>query len=179
MKKIKTQHMTKVALVSAFLAILGPLTIPLGPVPLSLANLGIFLSIYLLGRSLATLSTGLYLLLGLVGLPIFSGFSGGVSKLIGPTGGYLLGYLLITIISGYFVDREKGSGQELLGLALGQGSCYLIGSSWLAFQAKLSFGAALSLGVLPFIPGDLLKIALVLKIGPLIRSKIKKLGLFS
>ena len=87
----KIQTMTMVALMTAVTCVLAPFSIPIGPVPISFTNLAIYLSLYLLGWKMGTASCLLYILIGMVGMPVFSGFSGGIGKLLGPTGGYLLG----------------------------------------------------------------------------------------
>lgn len=94
-KSMTTYQLVLTGVLTAVICILGPMTlmIPISPVPISLANLAICLSIVILGMKLGTLSCILYLLIGLAGLPVFSGFSGGIGKLAGPTGGYLVGYL--------------------------------------------------------------------------------------
>ena len=79
----KTYEITMTALMAAVTCILAPLSIPIGPVPISFTNLAIYLSLYLLGWKKGTISYLIYLLLGLVGLPVFSGFTGGPSKLAG------------------------------------------------------------------------------------------------
>ena len=83
---------------TAVTCILGPLAIPIGPVPVSLTPLAVFLSVYILGTKGGTLAYLLYLLIGAVGVPVFSGFTGGLGKLAGPTGGYLVGFILMALI---------------------------------------------------------------------------------
>ncbi len=177
-RKMKPQLMTRVALMAALMALMGPLTFPLGPVPLSFINLLIFLSLYLLGRRPSLMSLFLYIGLGLIGLPVFSGFTGGPSKLLGPTGGYIIGYLTMALLTGYFVEVYKAYSLSILGMVLGQASCYILGTSWLALQLKLSFQAALMVGVYPFILGDLVKILLAAYLGPLLRTRLKKSRLY-
>ena len=91
--RTKTYEITMTALMAAVTCILAPLSIPIGPVPISFTNLAIYLSLYLLGWKKGTISYLIYLLLGLVGLPVFSGFTGGPAKLAGPTGGYIIGFI--------------------------------------------------------------------------------------
>ena len=93
--KLSTKQLTTIGVMTAVTCILGPLAIPLSfsPVPISLTNLAIYISIYVLGTKSGTISYIVYLLLGLVGLPIFSNFTGGLAKLAGPTGGYLIGFI--------------------------------------------------------------------------------------
>ena len=127
--------------------------IPVSPVPISLTNLVIMISIYVLGFRDATISYIVYLLLGLVGLPVFSGFTGGLGKLAGPTGGYLIGFILLALISGLFVDKfPKNRILAVVGMIIGMAVTYIFGTEWLAIQLKMSFVAALSVGVIPYLP---------------------------
>ena len=95
-----TYAITVTALMTAVTCILAPLSIPIGPVPISLTNLAIYISLYLLGWKRGTISYLIYLLIGLVGIPVFSGFTGGPAKLAGPTGGYIIGFIAMAIIAG-------------------------------------------------------------------------------
>ena len=106
-KHMSTAQMTVTALMTAITCILAPmaLPIPISPVPISLTNLVIFFMAYILGMKLSVASYVLYLLLGTVGLPVFSGFTGGVGKLLGPTGGYLIGFIFLAAIAGFFVEK--------------------------------------------------------------------------
>ena len=98
----KTKELTLIGLMAALTCIAGPLSLPLpfSPVPISLTNLAIYFSVYILGMKRGTISYLVYLLLGLVGLPVFSAFTSGPAKLFGPTGGYLIGFIFIALISG-------------------------------------------------------------------------------
>lgn len=172
-KKFSTSTMAVVALMTAVLCVLAPFSIPIGPIPISLATLGLYLSVMILGRKKATLVCLMYLLIGFVGLPVYSGFMGGPAQLLGPTGGYLIGYLLLTVIAGWFVDKfPKKRALCLLGLVFGTMSCYGIGTIWLAVQTKLDFARALMVGVVPFIIGDAVKIVVAVWIGEVIRKAI-------
>ena len=105
--KMTTAQMTVTALMTAVLCIFGPLAlpIPVSPVPISLTNLVLYFMVYILGMKGSLMSFGLYLLLGATGLPVFSGFAGGLGKLAGPTGGYLLGFIFMTLAAGFMVER--------------------------------------------------------------------------
>ena len=94
-KKLTTYQMAVTAVMAAVLCVLGPLTVPIGAVPISLANFVICLTAWLLGPKFGTLSVVIYLVLGAIGIPVFSGYGAGLAKLAGPTGGYLVGYLLL------------------------------------------------------------------------------------
>lgn len=177
---MKTRVMTLIALMTALLCILGPLTIgiPISPVPISLTTFAIYLVVYILGARRGVITCLLYLLMGVIGLPIFSGFSGGIGKLLGPTGGYLIGYIVLAYMSGIFIEKwHSVVWLQGLGLLLGTGICYLMGSCWLAWQAKTSFVAAFSMGVVPFVVGDFVKIVLALMVGPILRKRMIRAGL--
>ena len=162
----KTKTMALIGVMAAVTCILGPLSlaIPVSPVPISLTNLAVYFAIYVLGMKRGTISYCIYLLLGLVGLPVFSAFTGGAGKLFGPTGGYLIGF------SGNIV-------MAVIGMVLGTAVCYVFGTAWLAFTAHMGFGAALAACVIPFIPGDLVKIIIAMIAGPIIRKQLKRAGL--
>lgn len=176
----KTKTMALIGVMAAVTCVLGPLSIaiPVSPVPISLTNLAVYFSIYVLGTKRGTISYLIYLLLGLVGLPVFSAFTGGVGKLFGPTGGYLIGFIFMAVICGVFIDKwEKQRWLHFVGMVIGTAVCYLFGTVWLAYLANMDFAAALAAGVIPYIPGDLAKIIIALIAGPAIRKQLKRAGL--
>lgn len=178
MKTIKTEVKSKVyemsiiGLMAAIMCIFGPLSIPIGLVPISLTNLIIFVSLYVLGMKKGTTALVIYLLVGLAGLPVFSDFSGGPSKLLGPTGGYLIGFIFMALIAGYFIDRYSSYRMTILGMVLATGILYIFGSLWLAYQTNMAFTSALAVGVIPFIAGDFLKIIISVYLGSRIRDQL-------
>jgi len=177
-KKINTHQLTLIGVMAAVTCILGPLSLPIGIVPISLTNLAIYFSVYVLGQKRGTLSYIVYLLIGLIGLPVFSGFSGGLTKLFGPTGGYLIGFIFMAFISGFFIDKFSNKIYMcFLGMILGTVLAYILGTAWLAYQSNLTFNATLAIGVLPFIPGDLAKMVIASLIGPQIKKRLKSAGL--
>lgn len=174
-KLSKTRKITTIAMMTALICILAPFSIPLpfSLVPLSLCNFALFLSAYLLGWKYSTLSCVLYLLIGTVGIPVFSGFGSGVGKVAGPTGGYLIGYIFITLIAGFFIEKFDGKrAWSFLGMMLGMAITYTLGTIWYAYQGHISFGAAVMSCVVPFIPGDIIKALCACAIGPVIRDRI-------
>ncbi len=188
----KTNTLTQIALMAALQCIVSPFAIvfPISPVPVSLATLMLYLSVYVLGKRYATVSCGIYLLIGLVGIPVFSGFAGGVGRLLGPTGGYLIGYPVMTYIGGWCVEKwssADGIGMNIrgmagyfmqgLGLAFGTGVCYLFGTLWLVYQAKMDLGTAFLAGVLPFVIGDVIKIIVGVLAGNAVRRRLIKAGI--
>ena len=104
-KVFDLKNMVLMALFIAVTCVLAPLSIPIGPVPISLTNFVIYFELYFLGWKRGLISYVVYLLLGMVGLPVFSGFAGGVGKLAGPTGGYLIGFILMTLVCGLFIEK--------------------------------------------------------------------------
>ena len=175
--RISTSTMTMVALMAAVLCVLAPFSIPIGPIPISMATLGLYLTVIVLGGKKAIIVCLMYLLIGFVGVPVFSGFSGGPMKLIGPTGGYFFGYLLLTLIAGWFVDKfPKKRELCLLGFFLGTMACYVVGTIWLVFQMQMNFKSAFMIGVVPFLPGDVIKMIMALWIGNTIRRQVNKVG---
>lgn len=177
--RIKTATLALIGLMTAIICIMGPLSIPLpfNLVPISLTNLAIFFTIYILGMKKGTISYCIYLLIGFAGLPVFSGFTGGVGKLLGPTGGYLIGFIFLALISGYFIDKwGNNMWLGMTGMVLGEIVMYIFGTVWLAYQAHMNFGAALWAGVIPFIPGDVIKIVMTIMLALQIRNRLKKAG---
>lgn len=170
--------MTAVSLSTAVLCILGPLVIvlPISPIPFSLCLLGIYIIVYVLGYKYSTIACCLYLLIGLIGLPVFSSFSGGFAKFFGPTGGYLIGYIPLTFVSGLFIDKfPKKVSLQVLGMTLGLILCYLLGTGWLSFNTGINFKDALLVGVIPFVPGDIIKLTLAIIVGRPIRKAINQI----
>ena len=110
MKKTPLYTMTACALMAALMCVLCPISLPIGPIPISLSILVIVITTMVLGTWRALVSYTVYLLLGAVGMPVFSGFQGGLAKLAGPTGGYLVGFYLIIVIGGIVMELTKGCG---------------------------------------------------------------------
>ena len=176
-KKLTTYQMAVTALMAAVMCVLGPLTVPIGAVPISLANFVICLTAWLLGPKFGTLSVAVYLCIGLVGVPVFSGYGAGLAKLAGPTGGYLVGYLLLALIGGLFIEKSNGNPVVSgIGLVLGDAACYVLGTAWFVFQMQCELGYALSVCVYPFIALDLAKIVVSCVVGALLRKRLVQAG---
>lgn len=167
-----TYAMVSTALMTAVTCILAPLSVPIGPVPISFTNLAIYISLYLLDWKRGTVSYFLYLLIGFAGLPVFSGFTGGVAKLAGPTGGYIVGFIPMAIIAGIVIDHFNQRWLQLLGMIIGTAICYALGTAWFCMQAGYTVSAALAVCVFPFIPADLVKMLIAMTIGPAIRQRM-------
>ena len=166
-KRVSVYDLVMVALFAALIAVCAWVTIP-GSVPFTLQTMGVFLAVGLLGGKRGTAAVLVYILLGAVGMPVFSGFSGGVGRLLGTTGGYIIGFL-VAALAMWAMEAVFGRAKwvlpasTLLGLLL----CYAFGTVWflvLYTQTKgaISVASVLSMCVIPFILPDLLKIALAL-----------------
>ena len=167
-------RLTMTAVMTAVTCILAPFSISIGPIPISFTNLAIYFALYLLGWKSATVSYLVYVLIGLVGLPVFSGFSGGLGKLMGPTGGYIVGFLPMAVIAGIGIDRCSKRWLQLLSMLAGTLVCYAFGTAWYCMQTGSTLMSALILCVFPFIPGDLIKMAAAMSIGPVIKKRLRR-----
>ncbi|WP_319583173.1 biotin transporter BioY [uncultured Pseudodesulfovibrio sp.] len=152
------------ALMAALIGAGAYLIVPVGPVPVSMQPFFIFLAGYLLGPRHAFLAMALYLLAGIIGLPVFAGGKSGLGYAFGPTGGYLLGFLGTALICGLARTRD-GELPWLRGVCAGLagvGFVYLTGAVWLKMVLNLTWTKAVALGVIPFIPWDILKVVVAL-----------------
>src|SRR5215211_3466009 len=160
--------MTRTALMAAVTAVAAQITIPLpfSPVPFTLQVLAVILSGLLLGPRYGALAQAVYVLVGAVGVPFFAQFSGGLGVVLGPTGGYLLSYPLAATLAGLAAHtaanatRHKALWTTFFCGCAGLAVIYALGATWLAVITQLPFAAALAQGVLPFVPFDLIKVAL-------------------
>lgn len=167
--------MTQCALFAALLAVTGWISIPTGDIAFTLQTLGVFLSLCLLGGKRGSAAIGLYLAMGAVGLPVFSGFRGGLGVLLGATGGYLWGFLasglVYWLVTALVPEKPWG---KLLGCLLGLFVCYAAGTAWFCLGylegSALSLGAVLARCVLPYLLPDGIKLWLAL----LLSGRIEK-----
>ena len=175
--QLKTNGMILCALFAALTGVGGLIAIPLPftPVPITLQTFFTFLAGAILGKYLGALSQLIYLLLGVVGLPVFAKGSSGIGVLLGPTGGYLIGFIPAAFLVGYLLERrEKPSfGLIFLAMVVGVVAIYLPGVGWLMWVARMNLVKALILGALPFMPGDAVKIV----VGALIMKRATRLRL--
>lgn len=177
-KHFSVYQLTTCALMVALMCVLGPMSIPIGPVPVSFTNLVIYLAVYLLGMKGATVSYLVYLFLGAAGLPVFSGYEGGLAKLAGPTGGYLIGFILMALICGFVLEKSNGNPVFTIpGMIVGTLVAYLFGTVWFVFAMQCDVWYALTICVFPFIPFDLAKIVLAAVLGKIIRIALAKSNL--
>lgn len=163
------------ALLAAMLCILAPISIPLGAVPVSLAIFGVCLVALISDRRCALMAILLYVALGAVGLPVFAGFRGGGQVLVGPTGGYLFGYIPMAAVISAICGGRRTVKRMALGMVLGLALCYGFGVLWYSISADVSFLTALTVGVFPFLPFDAVKLVAAGAIALLLGRRIDKL----
>lgn len=164
---MKTKDMVLCALCAALTCILAPVSIPTpGGVPISLATFTVMLAGLLLGEKLGTLSQLIYILLGAAGLPVFAGWTGGIGPVLGMTGGYIIGYLFLAFFTGliYFHMGKNRSGApgylwKAAGMITGTVVLYAFGTFWFMHVTGMDLPASMAACVLPFLPGDAVKIA--------------------
>ena len=174
--KSKTLDMTMIALMTVVIIICSQIMIPM-TIPFSLQTFAVFAALRILGGLRGTVSVALYLLMGAAGLPGFTGFQGGVHRLLGPTGGYLAGFLLTALIYWLFEKQaEKGLVRKWIVMIAGLLACYVAGTAW--FAARYANGrtvwAILMLCVVPFVLPDLVKLVLADLVGSRVRKQLKK-----
>lgn len=185
-----TRRLTLCAVMAAVMCVLAPISIPIGPISITGGTLAIYLTACLLGGKWGTVTTLVYLLLGFVGLPVFSNYMGGAERLVGPTGGYLVGYLPMIFLAGMVATwaftrfRDQGSkgvaitlALQFLGMVLATAVLYAFGTAWYCVQAGVDLQKALAACVFPFIPFDLAKMAVALLIGLPVRRRLEQAGL--
>ncbi|AVW09313.1 biotin transporter BioY [Lactiplantibacillus paraplantarum] len=174
------KHLTQTAMVTALIIVLGFFPgIPVGfiPVPIILQNMGIFLAAELLGRKYGTMAVGLFLGLVALGLPLLSGGRGGAAVFLGPTGGYLVAWLLAPLLIGTLIKMTRATESGYWWLEVGivwlAGILFIdvVGAGWLAIQSHMTLSAAL-LSNLAFIPGDLIKATLAVFIARRVRAVV-------
>ncbi|HAN44168.1 MAG TPA: biotin transporter BioY, partial [Ruminococcaceae bacterium] len=166
------------AVLAAVTAVLSQIQVPIGPVPINLAMLSVFIAGGLLSPNLAALSQLIFVLLGAIGLPVFAGFSGGIGVLAGPTGGYIAGYIAAAWLTSFIIKKSGSKSIVIVVLAMiaGLAVCYTLGTAWFVYSRKVSIAKALMLCVVPFLIGDALKIAAASLISQRLK-RIKQLAL--
>ncbi len=169
--------MVYASLMAALMAAGAFLAIPIGPVPIVLQNMFVFLAGLLLGSRWGLAGVAVYLLTGACGLPVFAGGLGGIGRIVGPTGGYLLGYLPAVFIAGYISEKTgKRVGYDILAMICATVVLYACGVSWLKFITGMTWSKTMMVGMYPFLVGDALKIVAAALIARALRPIIRVPG---
>lgn len=172
-KTISLRYAVLASLFAALTAVGAYISIPIGPVPIVLANMFVITAGLLLGRKWAPASMGIYLFLGAIGLPVFSGGNSGIAYFAGPTGGFLIGYALAAFVIALICNAGKTAlWKDILAVLAGITVVYLLGVPWLKYSLSMDWPKAFSAGMIPFIPGDLLKGAIAVVLVRLLRPQL-------
>ena len=160
MSRLTASDIARCALLAALIAGGAFVTVPIGPVPFTLQAFFVLVAGMILGPRLALLSVAAYLALGLAA-PVYAGGTAGLGALLGPTGGFLMGFIPAVLVTGWLAHRGAPTMVRLLSAGLaGLLPLYALGAAWLALQLDLGAGAAVTSGVLPFLPVDVVKVGL-------------------
>ena len=189
-KRRSVYALTEIALMSAVFCVLAPIAmpVPFSPVPITFGTFVLYLTAMLLGARRGTISVVLYLLIGLAGLPVFSGFTAGFTKLLGPGGGYMIGYLPAVWLMGWLAGRpekKESTGHvrksiRLAGIFIcGAAVCYFFGTIWflVMMSGTYTLWQALLVCVVPFLPFEAVKVILASVAGIPVRKKLKRAGI--
>ncbi len=176
---MKTKSMILCAVFAAVMCVFSVITIPIGPVPITLGFFGVMLIGIVLGPKLGAISVAVYLLIGAVGLPVFSGFGAGFGVLLGPTGGYAWSYIIMAVIIGAATkklpDKKIWAAIKIFAACL---AAILVGytAGTIQFMAvvKSNLSRALALCVVPFVPFDIAKAAAAVYVGMVVRTALVK-----
>lgn len=181
MKNSKTRNLVLCAMCAAITCVLAPISVPIGPVPISLCTFAVMLAGVLLGAKFGFISQLVYVLLGAVGVPVFAGYSAGVGVIAGMTGGYIVAYPILALIIGLIYwkfGREKKGKTKILwmfiAMIIGTVVLYAFGTAWFCVVSGMGLGEAMGLCVIPFLPGDFLKMVVVAIVSVPIEIAIKK-----
>lgn len=182
----RLKNMVFVALMAAFLCIFSPISIPLPLVPITLQTFAVFVVSALLGWKKGTIAVFLYLLVGLIGMPVFSGWTGGFSSFATPSSGYIIGFLFTALITGFFIDSFSNRlWMYPVAMIGGLAVCYLFGTIWFLIYMNVwmatpyTLWQALLVCVVPFLIGDAIKIAAATALSYPLRKQLVRSGVLS
>jgi biotin transport system substrate-specific component len=172
---LSLRGMVYASMFGAVTAVGAYIVIPLPLVPITLQTFFVSLAPALLGGALGALSQIIYVLIGLIGLPVFAGGKAGFGVLIGPTGGYLAGFIIGAYIIGKLIEMKRRPGfvWMVAAMVIGHVALYALGVAQLMFVAKLSLGKAVAVGVVPTLPGGIVKILAAAFVALKLRDKIR------
>ncbi|HLQ74204.1 MAG TPA: biotin transporter BioY [Bacillota bacterium] len=171
----KLQLMITIALFATIIGVFSQITIPLPLIPITGQTLAIGLAATIMGSRNGTAAVILYIIIGSIGIPVFAQFSAGLGVVVGPTGGFLVGFIPTAFIIGLYLEKTSFTiGHALIANVLGMFITLCFGMTWLKISAQLSWGAAFMSGFAPFLIVGLIKAYLAASIGVLVRQRLKK-----
>ena len=175
--KSKTYDMAYIAIFTVLMAVCSWVSIP-ATVPFTLQTFGVFVAVGVLGGKRGSLAVLIYILLGVVGVPVFAGFSGGIGAILGTTGGYIVGFLFSALVMWGF---EKIAGKkpviQIISMIAGLVVCYAFGTAWFMVvyarqSGAVGLGTVLGWCVIPFIIPDVIKIVLAFGLSRKLRKYV-------
>lgn len=178
--KMTTRDMVLSGVFAAVIAVFAVMTIPIGEVPITLGLFGVMLTAVVLGAKRGTISVLVYILIGAVGLPVFSGFKGGFSVIAGPTGGYISSYILVALMIGAASNiSAKRTGMLRMAICFasclaGIAVCYFLGTVQYMAISGNDLTASLGICVMPFIPFDIIKGIAASVIGVIVAQRVAR-----
>jgi len=173
MRNERLKMMIVAALFAAIIAIAAQIMINVPPVPFTLMTIAVMLTATILGAKYGTLAVSVYVLMGVIGIPVFAGMKGGLGIVLGPTGGYLAAIIPAALFVGWYLDTFKYSKiQAIIANIIAVFIILILGTIWLKVVAELPWDAALKGGMLPFILPDLAKAIVAALIGVVIRTRL-------
>ena len=177
-KKIKAVDIVSVAMMTALIVVCSWIYIPIGNIPVTLQTFAVCAAVGISGMKKGTLSVAVYLVLGILGLPVFSFFKGGIGALFGATGGYTIGFVFCALIAGLIINKSKKIPVMIFGFAVGLLVCYVTGTLWFLFvymkdTGTQGFITAFTTCVFPFVIPDIIKIVLAAVVSDSVRKKVK------
>ena len=170
--KLKTNELVICSLFASLTAILTQVSIPLPAVPITMQIFAVTLCGLVLGKRLGFISQTIYVLLGTIGLPLFSKFSGGVGIILGPTGGFILSFPIVAFVVGYFYEKFKSTIGIMFGMMCSLLISYIIGTVQFCIVTNSDFIKGLTICVVPFIIVDIIKLSLSTLVGKSILRRV-------
>lgn len=177
MKKMTVEKIALCGLFAALTAVFAQISIPIGPVPISFANVAVFVSAGILGGKFGAICQLVYVLAGAVGMPVFAGFMGGAGRIAGPTGGFIIAYVIVAFVVGKIIEHSGKRSWKVMLVAMYIGWIiqYGMGTAWYCIVTGAGAAAALSVCVVPFLIGDLAKTVLSIIAVNRLRKPLSKL----
>ncbi len=174
---MKVHKIAFTGIMAAIICLIAPFSLPTGTIPISLATFAIYITACTVNVRISACAITIYILLGAAGLPVFSAFRGGFHIIAGVTGGYILGYIPCAAIIGLLVGKfENKKWIYPLSMILGTIICWITGTLWYMIQTGSRFIFAVTVCVVPFVIGDIIKISAASALGITLR---KRLALFT
>lgn len=172
-EKLKTLDIVYIGLFAALIAVCAQIAIP-ATIAFTLQTFAICLTCALLGWKRSILSVITYIFIGMIGLPVFTGFKSGIAAITGPTGGYIVGFLLTCVITGCLCEKFGYKlWQLILFMLLGLIACYIFGTLWFMIAYHVTLMAAISTCVIPFLIPEAIKIVLAATLTKTLKRFIK------